>query len=245
MNKIVIIPTYNERNTIEFLIKKILSYDFCILVIDDNSFDGTAEILEKLKKEINNDNFLEIIHRPKKLGLGTAYKEGFRYVLNNKKYNFIFMMDGDFSHNPDYLPVFVKNLEKYDLIIGSRYVVGGNIIGWSFYRKCLSFFGNLYAKTLINIPIKDFTSGFMGFGSYVLQNIDYNNIKSEGYGFLIELKYRIYKKKYKICEIPIVFVDRISGKSKISQKIIFEAMILCIKLCLLQIKNKITELLKF
>ncbi len=215
---LIITPTYNEKNNIEALIEKIKnSVDAHLLVIDDNSPDGTGQLLEKLKNEK-----LKVIHRPKKLGLGTAYIEGFKYAIQNN-YDFVIIMDADLSHNPEYLPEFLEKLRLCDLVIGSRYIPGGGVIGWPLNRKLLSFLGNLYAKIITGLPIHDCTSGFMGFKREVIKYLLNENIKTEGYSFLIELKYRSFKNNYKICEIPIIFTDRIAGKSKISKKIIFEA----------------------
>ncbi|MFN3966706.1 MAG: polyprenol monophosphomannose synthase [Endomicrobiia bacterium] len=224
---LIITPTYNEKNNIKTLIEKIYnSVDAHLLVIDDNSPDGTGKILEELKTK---NEKLKVIHRPAKLGLGTAYIEGFKFAIQNN-YEEIIIMDADLSHDPRYLPVFIEKLKYYDLVIGSRYISDGGVVGWPIHRKLLSFFGNLYAKTITGLPINDSTSGFMGFKREVIKSLLQDNIKTEGYSFLIELKYRAYKKNFRICEIPIVFTDRIAGKSKISKKIIFEALLLVWKL---------------
>lgn len=219
-----IIPTYNERKNIEKLLDQIfnLNLNISILVIDDNSPDGTGEILDKF--QITNSK-LQIIHREKKLGLGTAYIQGFKWALQ-RDFDYIFTMDADFSHNPEYIPEFVKKLSEFDLVIGSRYIEGGGVKNWSVRRKLISRCGNFYAKTILDYPVNDCTSGFMGFRRQVLENIKLDEIKSEGYGFLIEIKYRTYKLGYKIFEYPIIFVDRTEGESKISKKIIWEAIFL-------------------
>lgn len=225
---LVIIPTYNERDNIEELITKIfnLKLKIDLLVIDDNSPDGTGSLLEKLKEKYEG---LKVIHRPKKLGLGSAYIEGFKFALEHP-YDNVITMDADLSHNPEIVPEIINKLKENHLVIGSRYVKGGGIIGWKAHRKFLSYFGNLYARTITRLPTKDCTSGFMGIQKTVLENININDIHSEGYGFLIELKYRIFKKNYRICELPIIFVDRTAGKSKISKLIILEAFFLVFKL---------------
>lgn len=230
MRTLVIIPTYNEKDNIEKLVTQINSlrspegynYNFNVLIIDDNSPDGTGDIIEKLK--IGNDK-LNVIHRSGKLGLGSAYKEGIGWALKNN-YDAVFMMDADFSHDPKYLPEFLEKLKSNDLIIGSRYISGGGTVGWPLKRKIISRLGNLYAKIVTGMPINDNTSGFMCIRRNVLESIDIDDIKTEGYGFLIELKYKAVKKNFKVYEYPIVFVDRIAGKSKISRRIIFEAMVL-------------------
>jgi len=228
MKSLVIIPTYNEKDNIEKLIKEIfyLNFNLDLLIIDDNSPDGTGDIVEKLK--VRNEK-LKIIHREKKLGLGTAYIRGFKFALKYD-YDSIITMDADLSHDPKYIPEFVNRLKDYHLVVGSRYISNGGIVGWPLHRKILSHLGNLYARTVTGLPIKDCTSGFVGYDTGALKNINLDEIHSEGYGFQIELKYRVFKKNYKISELPIVFIDRIAGKSKISKKIIFEALLLVFKL---------------
>ncbi|MFA5779115.1 MAG: polyprenol monophosphomannose synthase [Elusimicrobiota bacterium] len=226
MKSLIIIPTYNEKENVEKIVEQITCKRFYILIIDDNSPDGTGSILDKLK--IKNEK-LEIIHREKKLGLGTAYIQGFKWALE-RDFDYIFTMDADFSHNPEYLPEFVKKLDEFDLIIGSRYVRCGGIRNWPVQRKLISRCGNFYAKTILHFPINDSTTGFMGFRRQVLEKIDLDEVKSEGYGFLIEMKYRTYKLGYKIFEYPIFFTDRTLGKSKISKNIIWEAIFLVWKL---------------
>lgn len=242
MKILAIIPTYNEKDNIEKLIRQILGLNFNsdpkessttldILIIDDNSPDGTGKILNKLKMNpvFNTGERLKVIHREGKLGLGSAYIMGFRWALENG-YDVVFTMDADFSHNPQYLPKFLQKLSGYDLIVGSRYVKGGGTVGWPLRRKFISRCGNFYAKIITGMPVNDCTSGFMCIKKNVLESIDVNQIKTEGYGFLIEVKFRAFKKGFKLCEIPILFEDRVAGKSKISRNIIFEAMFLVWKL---------------
>lgn len=226
MKSLVIIPTYNEKENIEKIIIQIVRLGFYLLVIDDNSPDGTGNILENLK--LKNDK-LNIVHRDKKLGLGTAYIQGFNWALN-RDFDYIFTMDADFSHNPEYLPEFLKKLSDFDLVIGSRYIRGGGVKNWPVRRKFISRCGNLYSKTILNFTVNDCTSGFMGFRRQVLEKINLEKVKSEGYGFLIEMKYRTYKLGYRIFEYPIIFVDRTLGVSKISKHIIWEAIFLVWKL---------------
>jgi len=229
MKSLVLAPTYNEKENITQLIRRIQKFDNVhMLVIDDNSPDGTGGAVEELRK--NDPSLrLNIIHRPKKSGLGTAYIEGFSWALKND-YDIIFTMDADFSHNPDYLPDFLEKLRTNDFVIGSRYVPGGGITGWPVARKLLSAAGNLYARTITGLPVKDCTSGFIGFRRKVIESINLNRIHSEGYGFLIEMKFRAIKNGWTFTEIPIIFTDRTAGKSKISKKIIFEAFLLAWKL---------------
>lgn len=236
---LVIIPTYNEKENIEKIIEQILNFGFSLLVIDDNSPDGTGQILDRLQMTqgvivrsptgTTKQSRLYIIHREKKLGLGTAYIQGFKWALQ-RDFDFVFTMDADFSHSPDYLPEFIKKLSEFDLTIGSRYVKGGGVRNWPIQRKIISRLGNFYAKTILQFPVNDCTSGFMGFHRAVLEKINLDEIKSEGYGFLIEMKYRTYKYGYKIFEYPIFFADRTQGVSKISKKIIWEAIFLMWKL---------------
>ena len=226
MKSLIIIPTYDEKENIEKLVKQITDLGFFILVIDDNSPDGTGEILEKLK--LSNER-LSVIHREKKLGLGTAYIQGFKWALK-RDFDYIFTMDADFSHNPEYLTSFVEKLSEFDLVVGARYVKGGGVVNWPFHRKIISRCGSLYARTILGFQVKDCTSGFMGFRRKVLEKIDLDDIKSEGYGFLIEMKYRTFKLGFRIYQNPIIFVDRTAGKSKISKNIIWEAIFLVWKL---------------
>ncbi|MFH1259797.1 MAG: polyprenol monophosphomannose synthase [Elusimicrobiota bacterium] len=224
MKPLIIIPTYNETENIENLVAQLSNYH--LLIIDDNSPDGTGELLEKLKTA---NNKLAVIHRPKKMGLGTAYIQGFQWALR-RDFDCIFTLDADFSHNPDYLPEFLKHLQTNDLVIGSRYVSGGGVVNWPIRRKIISRCGNLYAKNVLRYSINDSTSGFTGFRREVLEKINLDEVKSEGYGFLFEMKYRTYKLGYKIVEHPIIFVNRTLGESKISKNIIWEAIFLVWKL---------------
>lgn len=230
MKSLVIIPTYNEKENIEKMIKQVCELGFTVLVIDDNSPDGTGELIEKLQIIPPWRDKLQIIHRKAKLGLGTAYIQGFKWALS-RDFNYIFTMDADFSHNPECLAEFQTCLMKtgFDLIIGSRYVPGGGN-SMPVQRKIISRCGNFYAKTILNFPVNDCTSGFMGFRRQALEKINFDEVKSEGYGFLIEMKYRTHKLGYKIFECPIFFADRAMGKSKISKNIIWEAIFLVWKL---------------
>jgi dolichol-phosphate mannosyltransferase len=225
-DSIIIIPTFNEKENIENIIKKVFSLEkeFNILVVDDNSIDGTANIVKKLQKTYPKKLYIE--ERSKKLGLGTAYIHGFKWALS-KSYEFIFEMDADFSHNPEdliklYNPV--KNNEG-DLSIGSRYVKGVNIINWPMSRLLLSFFASKYVKIVTGMPIHDSTAGFKCYKKEVLQKIKLDKIQFVGYAFQIEMKFKAWKYGYKIIEVPVVFTDRKAGTSKMSGGIFFEAVL--------------------
>lgn len=222
MNSVIVIPTYNEKENISFLIKEILTLKNIsqIIVVDDNSSDGTGEVLKNLAQEIPQ---LIVIQRYKKLGLGTAYLEGFKLVLKENP-DFILQMDGDFSHNPGYIPLMLEAIKDSDLVIGSRYICGGGIKNWSFWRKTLSRFGNLYVRLITGIPVRDATSGFKCFRREVLETLDLEKISSQGYAFQIEMNYLVWKKKFRIKEIPIVFYERKGGRSKLNWRIVFEAL---------------------
>ncbi|HDP97888.1 MAG TPA: polyprenol monophosphomannose synthase [bacterium] len=229
MKSIIIIPTYNESQNIKQLIERLLFLgikDLHILVVDDNSPDGTADIVEKLSQKESN---IYLIRRPGKAGLGTAYVAGFKFALNNG-YDYIFEMDADLSHNPDEIPNFLKKIEQCDLVIGSRYATGVNVINWPLTRLILSVGANKYTKIITGMPIKDSTGGFKCFRRQVLEAIDFENISSGGYSFQIEMNFKAWKKGFRICEIPIIFTDREAGSSKMSKRIIWEAVWLVWKL---------------
>jgi len=228
MKPIIVIPTYNENENIERLVKGILDLakGFQIIVVDDNSPDGTGEILDTLARKYPQ---LKVIHRPEKLGLGTAYIEGFKLVLKEKA-DFIFEMDADLSHDLQYLSRMLEVINTCDLVIGSRYIHGGGVENWDFTRYLLSRLANLYVKTVTGMPVYDSTSGFKCFRREVLESIDLDEIDSEGYGFQIEMNYLAWKKGFRIKEVPIVFHERRLGKSKLSRKIIWEALWLVWKL---------------
>lgn len=228
MKSIVVIPTYNEADNIESLIKFINEQvpDMHILIVDDNSPDGTSNIVEKI---MENDNRVHLIKRSGKMGLGTAYCEGFKYCLE-KGYDAICEMDADFSHDPAELKNFLKLFDDYDLIIGSRYVVGVNVVNWPLSRLILSYGANLYTRIITGMPIKDATGGFKCFRASKLKEIDLDTIRSNGYGFQIEMNYRMWKNAARIKETPIIFVDRRSGVSKMNKSIIYEAIFLVWKL---------------
>ncbi|MCX8481115.1 MAG: polyprenol monophosphomannose synthase [Sediminibacterium sp.] len=239
MRALVIIPTYKEAENIEKIINAVidLSYKIDILIVDDNSPDKTTEIVEKIQEQHASQLFL--IKRAGKLGLGTAYICGFTWALE-RGYDYIIEMDADFSHNPADLirMIDVFKNEPVDVIVGSRYVTGGKIIGWTFKRKLYSFGGSLYARILTFLPVKDATGGFTAYTAEVLKNIELNSIEQVGYGFQIEMKFIAWKKGFKIKEIPIVFVDRVLGESKMSTKILKEAACSVLKLSINSLLGK-------
>ena len=238
-NSLIIIPTYNEAENIETVINKILSLDDnnSILVVDDNSPDGTSNIVKNLKKDNIDKVFL--ITRDKKDGLGSAYKEGFKWALE-EKYSYIFEMDADLSHNP----IEIKNLKRLlindecDVAIGSRYLKGVSVVNWPLSRIFLSYFANIYVRIITSMPVKDSTSGFVGYSNVALSSLNIDKIKFNGYAFQIEMKFKIWKKKFKLKEHQIIFVNREHGKSKMNKNIIFEAIIGVIKLKLNSIVKK-------
>ena len=230
-NSLIIIPTFNESENIELIINKILLLNDSndILVVDDNSPDGTSKIVSDLKKE--NIDRIFLIVRDNKLGLGSAYKEGFNWALN-KNYSYIFEMDADFSHDPDE----IENLKELlinsdsDVAIGSRYLDGVSVVNWPLSRIFLSYFANIYVRIITGMPIKDATSGFIGYTNESLSSLNIDNIKFNGYAFQIEMKFKLWKKNFKLREHQIIFVNRKSGKSKMDKNIIFEAIFGVIRL---------------
>lgn len=228
MKTLIIIPTYNERENIKKLIPEIkrINKKIHILVVDDNSSDGTANIVYNFSKK---DKTVKLLQRPFKSGLGKAYIDGFKYALQNK-YDFIFEMDADFSHDPKYIPDFLKEIRNYDLVIGSRYLNGVSVVNWPISRLVLSQFANFYARLITGLPLTDCTSGYKCYRRKVIEAIDLNKIHSDGYAFQIEMHYKAWKKGFKIKEIPIIFVDRHSGTSKMSRKVVFEAAVVVWKL---------------
>ncbi|MDQ6718042.1 MAG: polyprenol monophosphomannose synthase [Gemmatimonadota bacterium] len=220
---LVIIPTYNERGNISRIIDAVLAQDSSIevLIVDDNSPDGTGSIADEISA-VNAR--VHAIHRTGKLGLGTAYIAGFRWALE-RDYAFIFEMDADFSHNPDRLPVFLEKIRDADLVIGSRYQDGRvNVVNWPMSRLFLSYAANIYARGVTGLPIFDTTAGFKCFRRKVLESIDLGAIHSNGYAFQIEMHFRVWKAGFRIVETPIVFVDRTAGESKMSKRIVREAI---------------------
>jgi dolichol-phosphate mannosyltransferase len=233
MKGLVIIPTYNESENAQNIIAAVLqqSDELDLLIIDDNSPDKTADIVKNLMK---TNPRIHLIERPGKMGLGTAYVTGFKYMLEHR-YDYCFEMDADFSHNPKDLTRFIELLKKYDLIIGSRYCEGVSVINWPIKRLLLSYFACFYARKVTGCPIKDLTAGFKCYKRNVLEGINLDKLKSDGYGFQIEIDFMIWRKGFKIKEIPIIFAERRVGISKMSKHIVYEAFFLVIKLRLQRI----------
>ena len=228
MKTIIIIPTYNEKENIEKLITKIFALnisDLEILVVDDNSPDGTAQVV----KNLQNKYPLHILERAGKLGIGSAYIAGFKKALELQA-DRIFEMDADFSHDPDDLPAMLEAAKNYDLVIGSRKIAGGKIIGWGFTRKFMSNGAMWLSRILLGIKAKDVTGGFRCFNSQVLKTLNLDEIKSNGYAFQEELLYKTQKSNFTIKEIPVTFIDRREGKSKLSKKDIIEFFLIIFKL---------------
>ncbi len=223
MNTLIISPTYNEKKNITSLIESVFSInqDYHILIIDDNSPDGTANLVKELQLKYKN-LFLE--ERPGKAGLGTAYKYGFNWALN-RDYDNIVQMDADLSHDPKEIIEMVRLLNNYDLVIGSRYIDGVSVVHWPIKRLLLSYGANVYARLVTGLRIKDSTGGYKAWKREVLNSIDINAVKSQGYSFQIEMNWRAWQKKFSIIEHPIIFADRTIGQSKMSKKIMFEAII--------------------
>jgi dolichol-phosphate mannosyltransferase len=228
---LIIIPTYDEKENIGLLLPAIYAVvpGAHILVVDDSSPDGTSAFVKNMAGSRND---LFVLDRAKKEGLGKAYVAGFNWALSHG-YEYIFEMDADFSHDPKYLPDFLKEIENNDLVIGSRYVCGVNVVNWPMSRLLLSYFASVITRILLNMPIKDCTAGFKCFRRKVLETIDLKHIGSSGYSFQVEMNYHTWKNKFRIKETPIVFTDRQRGSSKMSTKIIKEAVILLWKLKLL------------
>lgn len=225
---LIIIPTYNELENIRKMIPDILGrYDNVdILIVDDGSPDGTGVFVEQLTHESDR---IKLIKRPGKMGLGTAYIQGFKYALQNE-YDYIFEMDADYSHDPKEIRNFLDAIKNYDLVLGSRYKTGVNVINWPMQRLMLSYFANSYTRFVTGLPVRDATGGFKCFRRKVLESIDLDSIKSNGYAFQIEMTFKAYKKGFKIIEIPIIFIDRFHGTSKMSKKIVREAVLMVWKL---------------
>ncbi len=237
MKTLIIIPTYNERENAENIINSALSQNesIDILIIDDGSPDGTADIVKNMMK---NNKKINLIERPKKMGLGSAYVRGFKYAIKNN-YDYVFEMDADFSHDPGDINRFLEEIKNYDLIIGSRYHDGVSVVNWPIKRLLLSYFANVYARVITGVPVDDLTGGFKCYRVPFLSKIDLDRIKSDGYGFQIEIDVKVYRKNGRVKEIPIIFRDRVEGTSKMNKKIIWEAFWLVWRLRFLSIIKKI------
>lgn len=235
---LIIIPTYNEADNIVNIITELLkiSYDGVsieILVIDDNSTDNTHLLVRQI-----NDTRVHMIERPHKMGLGTAYKRGFEFAIESN-FEYVFEMDADFSHDPEAIPSFLDKIKDHDLVVGSRYIEGIAVVNWPLSRLMISIGASYYTRMITFLPIKDVTAGFMCYKVSSLKQIKLDEVKSNGYSFQIEMKFRMWKKGFKLAEIPIVFIDRRAGVSKMSRKIVYEAMFMVWKLKLMSIFNKL------
>ena len=218
----IVIPTYNEKENLPHLIEKIFNVfekeqiNGSIIVVDDNSPDNTGKIADKLAEK---DNRVQVIHREGKMGIGTAHIEGFKHALKHNNSNLIFSMDSDLSHDPKYLPNFIERYEKgCDVVVGSRYVEGGGVVNWGLYRKAVSKGANLLASTLLRVKVHDMTTGYRCYARNVLEKLNLDSIKSDGYSFLEEILFYCKMENFGISETPIIFVDRTHGKSKLSKK---------------------------
>ncbi|MDL1892907.1 polyprenol monophosphomannose synthase [Sphingobacteriales bacterium CHB3] len=234
---LVIIPTYNEAENIPRLIPAVLRQapNIDILVVDDGSPDGTGKLVKEI---MATDSRVNIMERAGKQGLGTAYVAGFKYAIQNG-YDFVFEMDADFSHDPNDLPRFLEKIKDYDLVIGSRYINGVRVLNWPMNRLLLSYSANVYTNIITGLPVRDATGGFKCYRVEALKSIDLDKIKSNGYAFQIEISFKVWKKGYRLVEIPIIFLDRRSGVSKMSRSIIYEAMFMLWKLRLRSILNRL------
>ncbi|HEX6751717.1 MAG TPA: polyprenol monophosphomannose synthase [Longimicrobium sp.] len=235
---LVIVPTFNERENLPRLIPSILSRDerLEILVVDDGSPDGTGELADEIAAA---EKRVHVLHRTQKQGLGKAYLAGFRWGLE-RGYDALFEMDADFSHDPGHLPQFLEAVEKYDVVLGSRYLHGRvTVVNWPIGRLLLSYFANVYARKVTGVPIADLTGGYKCFRRQVLESIDLERVESNGYAFQIEMSFRAWKKGYRLGEIPIMFVDRDVGESKMSKAIVREAVWRVWRLRWLSIRGKL------
>ncbi|MDE3077325.1 MAG: polyprenol monophosphomannose synthase [Chloroflexota bacterium] len=217
---VVILPTYNEAENLPLMVEQVLAHSLDVMVVDDGSPDGTGDIAEGLKRE--SGGRVQAFHRPGKMGLGGAYLLGFKQALT-AGFDFIFEMDCDFSHDPDDLPRLLGQAAGADLVLGSRYVAGGGTINWNVFRQLISRSGSLYAKLILGLPYQDLTGGFKCFRRGVLEALDLDSVRSNGYAFQIELTYRAHQRGFRIVEMPIVFKERRLGTSKMSKDIVTEA----------------------
>lgn len=234
---LVVIPTYNEAENIPKLIPAVLRQapNLDVLVVDDNSPDGTGKIVKEI---MATSPHVHLIEREGKQGLGTAYVRGFKYAIEHG-YDLVFEMDADFSHNPNDIPVFLAKIKDYDLVIGSRYVNGVRILNWPMSRLLLSYSANVYTRIITGLPVQDATGGFKCYRIEALKAIDLDKIRSNGYAFQIEMSYKVWKKGFRLVEIPIIFADRREGHSKMSRHIVYEAMFMLLKLRLRSIFHRL------
>jgi dolichol-phosphate mannosyltransferase len=223
VKSLVIVPTYNERENVKTLVPQILavSGDIEVLIVDDSSPDGTAEIVSEMAKR---DSRVHLLKRKAKLGLGSAYVEGFKYALSRPEIEYVFEMDADFSHDPSSIPSFLEAIKNNDLVLGSRYLRGVTVVNWPLSRLILSYSANLFTRIVTGLPVHDATGGFKCFRRRVLESIELDAVHSDGYSFQIEMSFKCWRKGFRIKEIPITFVDRRVGTSKMSHKIVWEAV---------------------
>lgn len=222
---LIIIPTYNELDNISNIVPDLLQRypeNLDVLVVDDNSPDGTGKVVKEMSIKDSRVNLLE---RGRKMGLGTAYLDGFRFALKNG-YDYIFEMDADYSHDPKEIGNFLEAIKDKDLVLGSRYIKGVNVVNWPIRRLLLSYFANIYTRFITGMPIKDATGGFKCFRRKVLEAINFDKVKSNGYAFQIEMTFKAFRKGFRIGEMPIIFIDRTKGASKMSKKIVREAILM-------------------
>lgn len=219
---LIILPTYNERENLPVVVPEALEQDprIEVLIVDDNSPDGTGEVADELAR---SEPRIHVMHRPGKMGLGKAYIAGFRWALE-RDYEYIFEMDADLSHDPNHLPEFLESIEEHDLVLGSRYLRGVTVVNWPMSRLLLSYSANRYARAVTGLPLTDLTGGFKCFRRRVLEAIDLDSVRSEGYSFQIEMTSRAWAQGFRVMEMPIVFVDRSRGESKMHRGIIWEAV---------------------
>ena len=224
MKTLIVTPTYNERKNIRELVSTLfeLNPDFHILVVDDSSPDGTAEIVEELQADCTN---LHLLSRNEKTGVGAAYIAGFNYALE-RDYEVIVQMDADMSHDPKDVPLLIEAIENADLVIGSRYISGINVVNWPLQRLIISYGANIYTRLVTRLPVRDATGGFKCWRREALETINLDDVRSQGYSFQIEMTYRAWLKGFRITEIPIIFVDRTVGESKMTRSIMLEAAVM-------------------
>jgi dolichol-phosphate mannosyltransferase len=221
MDKLVIVPTYNERENLERLLERLLAlpHDLHVLVVDDGSPDGTGDVVAGIASGVSR---VHLLRRPGKMGLGSAYREGFRFALEHGA-EYIFEMDADFSHDPDAIPEFLHHAEEVDVVLGSRYLNGVTVVNWPLSRLFLSYFANVYTRWVTGLPLRDATGGFKCFRRRALESVRLDKVKSDGYAFQIEMSFKCWRKGMRLREIPILFVDRRAGVSKMNRRIIWEA----------------------
>jgi dolichol-phosphate mannosyltransferase len=239
VESLVVIPTYNERDNIERVVGELLSLplDLHVLVVDDKSPDGTGTFVEEWTRR---DPRVHVLHRPGKLGLGGAYSTGFKWALANTDARYLFEMDADFSHDPQAVPCFLDRIADADLVVGSRYVKGVTVVNWPLSRLILSITANVYTRIVTGMPLHDATAGFKCFRRRVIEALPLDQIKSDGYSFQIEMHFHVWKRGFRIVEMPIIFTDRLVGQSKMSRRIVWEAAFMVWKLRIASILGRIS-----